>query len=290
MSADLPPNSRRAVFLRLLRFARPYLKVVAVAMLFAVVYSGARYLRAYLLKPLVDDVAIGGQSIEHLAVLVAIVIVALPVVHFGKDYAVEWTLGRILVDIQQALCSKLLALPLTFHHDRSRGDILSRALNDVNRSHRALNVFFSDVVQSVIGLIAGVATLAWISWQLTLVSLLAAPIMMAVIAFFGGRIERGARKRQMKMGDVTQRFLQILSGIKVIKAFRGEGVETEAFRRETRRYFKRSMKVVRTKVLARSLTEMTNNGISIGVLMLGALLVLGRSWGLSAGDLAAFAE
>ena len=289
MPADLPPQSRRAVFVRLLQYVRPYVGVVAIAIAFAVVYSGARYLRAYLLKPIVDDVLIAGESLESIALLVGLMILALPIGHFGKDYAVEWTLGRILVDIQQALCRKLLALPLAFHHDRSRGDILSRALNDVTRSHRALNVFLNDVVQSVIGIILGVTTLLWLSWQLTLVSLIVAPMLMAVIAFFGGRIQRGARKRQIKMGDVTQRFLQILSGIKVIKAFRAEATEEAGFERENLKLFRRHMRVILARVTSHSSVEMLNNMMNIGVLLLGAWCVQQGMWGLTPGDVSAFA-
>jgi subfamily B ATP-binding cassette protein MsbA len=289
MAADAATLSRRVVFTRLLGFAQPYLGIVAAALAFATVYSGARYLRAYLLKPIIDDVMLAGEGLATIAWLVGLMILLLPVGHFGKDYLVEYTLGRVLLDIQQKLCTKLLSLPLAFHHDRSRGDILSRALNDVGRAHRALNVFLSDVAQSLIGIVVGVATLFWISWQLTLVSLVAAPILMAVIAAFGSRIERGARKRQMSMGDVTQRFLQILSGIKVIKAFRAEAVESEAFGRENRKLFRRHMRVILARVSAHTSAEMLNNLMTIGVLLLGTWCVQQGQFGLTPGSVGAFA-
>jgi len=288
MTADSAPASRRTVFLRLLGFARPYFKVVAVAMVFAAVYSGARYLRAYLLKPILDDVLIAGESLTTLASLVAILLVALPIGHFGKDWAIEWSLGRILLDIQQALCRKLLALPLAFHHDRSRGDVLSRALNDVTRSHRALNVLFSDVLQSGIGIAAGVTSLLLLSWQLTLASLVIAPVLVVVIAFFGGRIERGARKRQASMGDVTQRFLQILSGIKVIKAFRAETHEEASFERQNRKLFRRHMRVILARVGSHTSVEALNNAMMIAVLLLGAWWTQQQRFGLTPGDVTAF--
>jgi subfamily B ATP-binding cassette protein MsbA len=262
--------------------------VIAVAMVFAVVYSGARYLRAYLLKPILDDVLIAGESLTTLLTLVIVLLIALPVGHFGKDWAVEWSLGRILVDIQQALCRKLLALPLAFHHDRSRGDILSRALNDVGRSHRALNVLFSDVLQSGIGIAAGVTSLLLLSWQLTLASLVIAPVLVGVIAFFGGRIERGARKRQASMGDVTQRFLQILSGIKVIKAFRAEGHEEASFERQNLKLFRRHMRVILARVGSHTSVEALNNAMMIGVLLLGAWWTQQKLFGLTPGDVTAF--
>jgi len=289
MKAALPPHDRRTVFLRLVAYARPYLGIVALAMAFSTLYSGARYLRAYLMKPLLDDVWIDGQSIEGVAVLVVVLVIALPIGHFGKDYAVEWTLGRILVSIQQSLCSKLLALPLVFHHDRSRGDILSRTLNDVGRSHRALNVLLSDVLQSAIGIVVGVGSLLYLSWQLTLAALLLAPVLMGVIVFFGGRIERGARKRQIKVGDVTQRFLQILAGIKVIKAFRAERIEEAAFERENLKLFRRHMRVVMARISSHSSVEMLNNLMNLGVLLLGATWVQQGRFDLTPGTVAAFA-
>jgi len=297
MAADPPPTldrrtafiDRRTAFTRLLAYARPYLWVVVVAMLFAAVHSGARYLRAYLLKPLVDEVAMADQGIESVALIVVIVLVALPVGHFGKEYGIEWTLGRVLLDIQQALCRKLLSLPLAFHHDRSRGDLMSRALNDVGRAHRALNVFFSNVLVSIVGILAGLGTLLFISWQLTLVTLITAPIMMGVIAYFGGRIERGARKRQVSMADVTQRFLQILSGIKIIKAFRAESVEDAGFERENRKLFRRHMRVILARVASHTSIEILNNVMILGVLLVGFWWVQRGLFGLTWGDVFAFA-
>jgi subfamily B ATP-binding cassette protein MsbA len=113
--------------------------------------------------------------------------------------------------------------------------------------------------------------------------------VFAVISIFNNRILRSARRRQEKFSDVTQRILEILSGIKVIKSFRAEAIEDAAFRRETHQLFRRSMKVVKNRVLARSLVELLNNGAVIGLTLLGAILVLGGRWGLTIGDLAAFA-
>jgi ABC-type multidrug transport system fused ATPase/permease subunit len=318
-----------ASFLRLLAFARPYAGIVAVALLFALLYAGARNLRAYLVKPLFDEVLVpqqaGGEpspmerwlpsfgdpprtapepggtvaaeeasreriraSLWRVTLAGLVVILIIPLAHFGKDYLVQHTLGRVLVDIQQSLCRKLLALPLRFHHGTSRGDTLSRIMNDVARAHFALDLLFADVFQAVLAIGVGLAILISISWQLTLVSLVTVPLVVGVITLFGQRIRRSAQRRQEKLSDVTQRLMQILAGIKVIQAFRAEEQESAAFARENRALFRRSMKVVKNRVLARSVVEGLNNSIGVGVLILGALLVLNGLWGLTPGDLAAF--
>jgi subfamily B ATP-binding cassette protein MsbA len=216
------------------------------------------------------------------------VIVVIPLAHFGREYLFQWTLGRVLVDIQQELCRKLLALPLRFHHDRSRGDTLSRVMNDVGRSHMALDLLFADVVQDVMAVAVGFAVLLSLSWQLTLASLAVAPLVMGAIAIFGRRIRKSAKRRQETLGDVTQRLVQILSGIKVIQAFRGEEYEAGSFQRENQRLFRRGMKVVKNRVLSRTVIEGLNNGIGVAVLFVGGVAVIERWWGLTPGDLTAF--
>jgi subfamily B ATP-binding cassette protein MsbA len=232
--------------------------------------------------------AIARESLHNVLLAGLIVLTFLPLVHFGKDYLVEYMLGRVRVDIQRDICAKLLSLPLGFHHRTRRGDTLSRTMDDVQRSHRSLDLLFADVLQDGVAMLVGAVVLLAISWQLTLISLLAAPPVLGVITVFGGRIQRSARKRQEQVGDLTQRLVEILSGIKVIKAFRAEASESSSFERSNQKLLRRSLRVVKNRVLSRSLIEALNNGVGIAILLLGAWLVRRGQWGLSLGDLGAF--
>ncbi len=231
------------------------------------------------------------QAVDRFwAIVVAGILVALliPFTHMGKNYLLEYALGRVLVDVQQDLARKLLALPLGTHVAMSRGDALSRTFNDVGRAHGALRLLFGDVIQGILSILVGAVVLLLISWQLSLVMLAMAPVLVLVLTIFGRRIRKTARRRQEKVGDVTERLVEILAGIKVIKAFRAESHEETAFGRENRRLFRRTMKVVRNRVLSRGLVEGLNQSMGIAVLALGMVLVMRGQWGLSAGGLAAF--
>jgi ABC-type multidrug transport system fused ATPase/permease subunit len=316
---------------------RPYLGVLLVAVLCSGVYAGARYLRAWLVKPLTDEVIVpqlaAGSSIHLRDVLAAVpgvgssgapaasseatehseealrsrlsaqvehrlgwilvaclcLVLALPAANFGQQYLVDWTLGRVLVDIQQQLCGKLLSLPLGFHHTTARGEMLSRTINDATRAHAALDLIFADVVQNVLALGVGAVLMCSISWQLTLLVALMGPLIAGVITLFGRRIRRASKRRQESLGGVTQRLVQILNGIKVIKAFRAEGVESAHFQRENLRYFRRNMKVVKNRALAGTFVEGLNNLVGVTILLGGVMLVLNHRFGLSLGSLLAFA-
>jgi ABC-type multidrug transport system fused ATPase/permease subunit len=128
----------------------------------------------------------------------------------------------VLIDVQQQMANQLLALPLARHQDMRRGDALTRTLNDSLIAHGALRTLIGDVLESAIAIVVSIATLLVISWQLTLATLVIAPALALVVALFGRRIRARARRRQETVGEVTQRLVGILSGIKVIKAFRAE--------------------------------------------------------------------
>jgi ABC-type multidrug transport system fused ATPase/permease subunit len=302
----------RPALVRLFAYARPFAALILLTVVLAVALSGGRYARAYLMKPILDDVllpqqtlsqhtplpswmrgipflggeappdaaesaapdpaeearreALGRQIRESLAqvVLAALVLIAgMPLVMFARSYLVEYVLARVHIDIIRDVCAKLLALPLGYHHERARGDVLARTIQDAAIANRGVRLLFGDLIEAVVMIAVGGVALFLISWQLALISLVAGPAVFGVISLFSRRIRKSGHRRQEKVGDVTGRLVEILAGIKVIKAFRAEPVENAAFRRETRQLFRRGMRVAKYRVLARSLIEMLNNGVLI---------------------------
>jgi len=321
------PSGDTATTFRLLLYLRPYLALAALAVPLSSAFSVAQYGRAYLMKPVFDEILLPGQELtesgltdifaehfdseaatstsasasEEQARIEAIwlrlrqvigaaiaLVVSLPLLMFANRYVIEHVLGRIQVDMQVEACGKLLALPLRFHHDRGRGELLARMMGDVGRAHAAVGLVFGDFLQALLMMGVGLCAFLIISWQLSLVMLVLGPLIAGIIHLFGRRIRKSALRRQQVFAEVTQRLVEILSGIKVIKAFGAERAEEEAYRLASRELFRRGMKVVKNRLLARGFVDLLNNAVALGVLMAGILLVLYGRWGLSAGDLAAF--
>ena len=316
-------------------YAKPYLGLIALALVCSLIFAGGRYGRALLMKPLLDDVLMPHQAVDAEThkdmgwkiplldaspapapapelsaaekerdeailrnvstsfawiVKVAIVIViTLPISLFVRSYVLAYAMGSIALDIQRALAAKLLVLPLSFHRGARGGDTLTRAMSDSSAGHQSIEIFYSEFLQASIMILLGLASLLYISWQLTLVSLVVVPIIVGILAIFGRKVHEKSRLRQQQLSEVNQRLLSILSGIKVIKAFRGEALEDRAFGEQARKLFRRNLKVVKNRAIATSLVETLNAGVAIGMIVLGSLLVLQGRWDLTSGDVAAFA-
>jgi len=234
------------------------------------------------------DAGVAATLARLLLAALAIVVIT-PFALFGQAYLGEYLVGRIDIDIKRAVAGKLLALPLARHRLERSGDLLSRALSDASAASQGLRLVVEEFLLAAAMITVGVVTLLYISWPLTALALLAAPAIVGVLALFGRRIRRSSHRRQEQLAEVTGRLLGILAGIKIIKAFAGERIENEAFARETSKLFRRDMKVVKNRVLARALVEALNSASGIVLLVVGALLVLAGRWGLSTGDVAAFA-
>ena len=228
------------------------------------------------------------EALPNLLLATALLLLLLPAAHFGEEYLTQYLLGRVLVDIQQGLCSKLLSLPLRFHVGSSRGETMSRVMNDAQRAHVALELLFSQMLPSVLMLVAGVATLLFISWQLSLTLLVVGPLIAGIIAFFGTRIRKNAMRRQESQGSVTHRLLQILAGIKVIKAFDAGEAEERAFERENLRFFRNGMKVAKYRAFSRTVVEAVNNSLGVGFLLVGFGAVMSGVFDLTFGDVFSF--
>jgi subfamily B ATP-binding cassette protein MsbA len=218
----------------------------------------------------------------------AALVLLLPVLSFARGSIVEVALGRMHVAMKRDFCARLLALPLRFHTARRRGDVAARALGDVDTAHGALDLLFEDLLQAVVSIALCTAALVLLSWRLTLVCAAVAPGLLLGLAFLGRRVRRAARRRQEQYAEVTERLLEMLAGIRVIKAFRAEAQEAAAYRRQSERLFRRSLRVALRRLLARSLVELANGAAAVAALGIGIALVLRGRLGLTLGDVVAF--
>ena len=228
-------------------------------------------------------------TLARLLLAALLIVVVTPLALFARAYGSEWVLGRIHLDVQRRLAEKLLALPLSRHIEQRTGDLLARLQIDAQGVREALRIVLEEFLVTASMLMIGVGTLLYISVPLALVSLIAAPPIAFVLIAFGRSIRRRARRRQIRLGELTGRLVGILSGIKIIKAFGGEQAEAGAFARQAGRVFRADMRVVQGRVLSRASVEALNTAAGIAMLAGGAILVLQGRFGLTTGDVAAFA-
>ena len=307
---------------RLLAYALPYWKLIVVNGICMVLFSIGLNGRAYLIKPLYEDVISkthlieGGELNKDLIfkdatadearqeqedlrrtivsnffkiLLMAVALIAvIPLMSYIKGYISAYIACRVLIDIQQNLCRQLLFLPFAYHTKQKKGEIYSRVTNDVRLTLASLAMLLGDLFQAPITLVTGAVLLLVISWQLSLIILLILPPLLLLVTRYGKMIKARSVKRQEKVADRTEILMQIFAGIKVIKAFKIEKHKLDEFWRESMLLFKNMMKVSKVRIASNTVIEIFNNVSYIFIFFMGAYLIICHGFGFTVAKLLAF--
>jgi subfamily B ATP-binding cassette protein MsbA len=311
---------------RVLRYGKPYWRIILLTVLCMAVYSVSLNGRAYLIKPFLEEVIIpaaemrqmpGLGSLElsqvkeeasdaqrsrdreklaailekRLLVLIGValaVVGMIPLMSFLMGYGSSYVVTRMVRDLQCDLCDKLLQMPLAYHTRARKGEIFARLNSDVSRSAESFRLLFGELIQELLTLLVGAGLMIYLSWQLTLLIALVMPPLVLLIVRFGKKVRKRSLKRQEQVGDQMGSMLQMFSGIKIVKAFRMEETESRRFREVNDELFRREMKVVKTDELSKGLTELFNNFTYILFMAVGIYAILKAMLGLTLPVLVAF--
>ncbi|MCB0300765.1 MAG: ABC transporter ATP-binding protein, partial [Calditrichaeota bacterium] len=113
-----------------------------------------------------------------------------------------------------------------------------------------------------------------ISWRLSLVTLVIFPLTTVIIERIGRSLKRKSKRVQQRIADITSNLQEVISGIKVVKAFAMEPYESQKFEDRTGRHYRAVLRQVRLKRLASPLSESLGIGVMVAVLWYGGSLVL----------------
>jgi ABC-type multidrug transport system fused ATPase/permease subunit len=285
--------------MRTIRLSLRYRAAIAGTLVCAAVFSACRYVKTWLAMPFLDDIvpamsqgnfdyAVLEPRLWEVGTILAITLVITPPAMFFRLYLANWVVGRTRQDVDQKVAGKFLSAPLRLHRGEASGELLSRALTDAHLACRTLEVLYKDVLEDVMLLVGGVIAMFLLSWQLSLLSMATMPILLLVLAFFGNRIQKKTQRRQETQSDLSQHLIAILSGIKVIKAFQGRDVELAAFSQETQTYFRRHMKVILNRALAKTTSESVNQIVGAAIILVGTYFAWKQMFDVTFGTLGAF--
>jgi len=224
---------------RLLRYSRPYVWRIALAMVASLGVAGSDVALAKLVEPFIDQV-IGARDYA-LVNLAPFIVIGLAVIKGGSRYVQEYyikTAGLLVVqDIRNDLYQHSLSLSLGFYSRSSTGSLMSCVLNDVGILQRSAADVLVEIVREGSTLIGLTALAFYQDWRLALLAFSVLPLSVVPATVIGRRIKDNTRKSQGAMGNLTGVLQESFSGVKVIKAFGSEKVEEKRFFDENLRFY-----------------------------------------------------
>ena len=152
-------------------------------------------------------------------------------------------------DLRNAFFARVQRLPLAYFHAHRTGDLMSRATNDLNAVRMMVGPAMMYMASTAMMFVVSVALMLSIDPVLTLVALLPLPLVSVTVKTFGSAIYRQSERIQAQLATLSAVVQESLAGVRVVRAYCREAVETERFRRENLEYLERNAVLIRLQAL-----------------------------------------
>jgi subfamily B ATP-binding cassette protein MsbA len=173
-------------------------------------------------------------------------------------------------DLRDALYSHLLALPIRFFTSTKVGQILSRVLADTEQTKSLVTELVTRAVSAGALVVVYIAFLFGISWKLTLISLIVAPLLTLFLQPVLRRLRHGYRVLRNDHGEMMSVMQESVSGIRLVKSFSGEAYEDRRFIGASHKYSGGLVRMAKIALLAQPITETLGAVIVVVLLWIGA--------------------
>lgn len=282
------PKLKRNVLLRCMGLLKPYWKKTAGAYATMVIIDLIAMVNPQLIRWAVDS-GLGVDNSRILLLAVGGMLVLVVIKGFLTYLQGLWTeiaSQSVAYDLRNQLQKKITDLSFSFHDQSEAGDLLSRAIQDVERIRFLTGRASYRIIEGIFLLILTAVAMFIMNPWLGLLGLLFMPLLAVQSAHFGKKYRPLSSRIQKQLAVLTTRVEQNLRGVRVVKTFAQQEAEIERFEKENQDWF--SLAAYGSRLQSTNMPALTliSNLASVAMLLVGGYFVIRQS--LSLGVLVAF--
>ncbi|MEV6736395.1 ABC transporter ATP-binding protein [Streptomyces sp. NPDC051104] len=201
-----------------------------------------------------------------------------------SNRAINRTIYRIREDVQ----AKLSRLPLSYFDQRQRGEVLSRATNDIDNIQQTLSQSMGQLVNSLLTIVGVLAVMFWVSWLLALVALVTVPLSFFVATRVGKRSQPHFVQQWRTTGKLNAHIEEMYTGHTLVKVFGRQEESAKQFAEQNETLYEAGFRAQFNSGVMQPLMMFVSNLNYVLVAVVGGLRV--ASGALSIGDVQAFIQ
>ncbi|WKX08887.1 ABC transporter ATP-binding protein [Streptomyces sp. NL15-2K] len=198
--------------------------------------------------------------------------------------AVNRTMYRMREDVQ----TKLSRLPLSYFDKRQRGEVLSRATNDIDNIGQTLQQSMGQLINSVLTIIGVLVMMFWVSWLLALVALVTVPLSYVVATRVGKRSQPHFVQQWRTTGKLNAHVEEMYTGHALVKVFGRQDESAQKFAEQNEALYEAGFKAQFNSGVMQPLMMFVSNLNYVLIAVVGGLRVAAGA--LSIGDVQAFIQ
>jgi subfamily B ATP-binding cassette protein MsbA len=242
------PTTSRELYFRLLGYTRPYWKAFALTLVSMVVLAMTEPAIPALLKPLLDGSFIDKDpgAIRLMPVLLVALFLVRGLASYASTFGLNWVSGKVVLDIRNAMFSRLVNFPSHYFHDNTAGSLISRITFNVDQVAYAASNALLVLVKDSLAVLGLLGWMVYINWRLSLIFLVVIPVIGLLMKMVSLRMRKLSTGLQDSMGDMTHSIEEAIKGYPVVKLFEGQQYESERFWSASNRVRRMNLKIIAT--------------------------------------------
>jgi ATP-binding cassette, subfamily B, multidrug efflux pump len=226
--------------------------------------------------------------IAHILLILIGLYVVSACFQYIQQYVMADVAQQTVYAMRKQVEEKFERLPLKFYDSRTHGEILSRAVNDMDNISSTLQQNLTQLITSVVTVVGVIVLMLTISPLLTLVVVLTLPLSLLITATIARRSQTFFRRQQMTLGQLNGHVEEMYTGHKIVKAFGREGQSVAEFKRLNDTYYEAGWRAqFATGMIMPIMTFVGNLGY-VFVAVIGGIMVTRRA--IAIGDVQAFIQ
>ncbi|KKP24484.1 MAG: ABC transporter, ATP-binding protein [candidate division TM6 bacterium GW2011_GWF2_28_16] len=226
-------------FKKILNYIKTYKKHLILSVIAATLYGIFSAAPTYILKNAVDDIFI--KKFNHLLIPFIIGFVLLfalkGIFMYVSNYYMNFVGNKVINDIRHDLFKKVIHFPISFFQEKTTGQLMSHFLNDIQMIQNATASAIKNGVRSFFEAIFLLGVAFSQNWKLALLMMLVGPIIGISIKKMGGAVKKASLEIQKNIGNISNLLQEVFVGIREVKAFNGEKIETNRFYEKLKHVF-----------------------------------------------------
>ena len=226
-------SNSRSNYWQILPYLRPQQQTIAKALACTLAFTVFWPIIAWLIGETAKFIGTGDlKGFAQIAGLSAVIFLIRGTVQYGQDTLMAKAALTIALNIRKQVYTHLQQLNLGYFETSKTGDLSYRLTEDIDRIGEVVNKFFHQFVPCILQLIVVLGYMIYLNWQLTLATLIIAPVMAILISWFGEKLLTYSRRSQDRISDLSAMLTEVFSGIRLVKAFAAEEYEIARFVQE----------------------------------------------------------
>jgi ATP-binding cassette, subfamily B, bacterial len=284
-------SDRRRITIRDL--LRPHAKALALGFLAVIGETAANLAEPWPLKVVLDTVSKGAPghawlnqwiaslagtdqlAVLKLAAIAVLVIAAVGAICSYTEKYLTTSVGQwVMHDLRQTLYAHIQRLSLAYHDQKQTGDLISRVTSDIDAIQSFIASGLLGALINSLTLVGMMAVMFYCNWQFTLIAISVAPPLFVVVYRYTRRIKQASREVRKKEGEMVSVIQEVLSSIRVVKAFAREEYEQRRLEEESLESIEIALRARGLKAKLSPIVEMIVAAGTCLVLWFGARMVL----------------